>query len=337
MLTEAIHPQLKEFWLEVLNALEATAHKAEGRTPLQELCLAFHNEDPDRYMTRFLRARQSDVQAAVAMATASIAWRMEFGVFDLLKAGEDGIVPEPSGFIRSEFYLSGYDKHGRLVSYVHVGLHDPKTLEPHSAQLQTVYMLELGSLVKAKREELGTIVFDLRGFSMANMNWSGLKFLVKNSQDNYPERLGLCLIVGAPWVFQGVWKLIKALLDPVVASKIQFVNCENISDFIEPDQLVKRCGGQVPDFEYLPVTEETRKRFADFQEDTAGKEAAWSTYNKASEKFIAETRKWCADEQNDRAAAVTELEAAYVSLVPYIRPASLYHRNGLLTEPQILK
>lgn len=48
-----------------------------------------------------------------------------------------------------------------------------------------------------------TIVFDMTGFSMANMDYTPVKFMIKCFEANYPESLGTVLINNAPWVFQG--------------------------------------------------------------------------------------------------------------------------------------
>ena len=42
-------------------------------------------------------------------------------------------------------------------------------------------------------------------------------------QDNYPENLGKCLIINAPWVFSGGWKIITPVLDSNTRSKISII------------------------------------------------------------------------------------------------------------------
>lgn len=50
-----------------------------------------------------------------------------------------------------------------------------------------------------------TIVFDMTGFSMANMDYTPVKFMVKCFEANYPECLGAVLVHKAPWIFQGMF------------------------------------------------------------------------------------------------------------------------------------
>jgi hypothetical protein len=48
------------------------------------------------------------------------------------------------------------------------------------------------------------IVFDMTGFSMANMDYTPVKFMIKCFEANYPESLGAVLVHKAPWLFQGM-------------------------------------------------------------------------------------------------------------------------------------
>lgn len=75
------------------------------------------------------------------------------------------------------------------------------------------------------RGALQTIMFDMTGFSMANMvrlhvvcivrdehqvltvppqDYTPVKFMIKCFEANYPESLGAVLVHKAPWVFQGL-------------------------------------------------------------------------------------------------------------------------------------
>lgn len=42
----------------------------------------------------------------------------------------------------------------------------------------------------------------MTGFTLANMDYVPLKFIIKCFEANYPESLGVILIHNAPWVFK---------------------------------------------------------------------------------------------------------------------------------------
>jgi hypothetical protein len=44
----------------------------------------------------------------------------------------------------------------------------------------------------------------MTGFSMANMDYTPVKFMIKCFEANYPESLGAVLVHNAPWIFQGM-------------------------------------------------------------------------------------------------------------------------------------
>lgn len=58
------------------------------------------------------------------------------------------------------------------------------------------------------------------------------------TQDNYPESLGQLRIVNAPWVFTGVWAIIKVWLDEKTRNKISLVGGnykEELLKYIDED------------------------------------------------------------------------------------------------------
>ena len=80
---------------------------------------------------------------------------------------------------------------------------------------------------------------------MANMDYTPVKFMIKVFEANYPESLGAVLVHQAPWVFQGIWSVIKGWLDPVVASKVRFTkNAQDLSQFIDAKHIPKDLGGE---------------------------------------------------------------------------------------------
>src|ERR1700761_1175718 len=90
----------------------------------------------------------------------------------------------------------------------------------------------------------------MTNFTLANMDYTPVKFMIKCFEANYPESLGSVLIHKAPWIFSSIWNIIKGWLDPVVASKIHFTkNREDLEEFIAPERLPKELEGD-EDWEY---------------------------------------------------------------------------------------
>ncbi|KAF9944018.1 hypothetical protein BGZ70_005147, partial [Mortierella alpina] len=196
-----------------------------------------------------------------------------------------------------------------------------------------------GRLMIQPPVETACLIFDMTGFSLSNMDYNFVKFLVQCFEAYYPESLGVLVIHKAPFVFWGVWKIIEPWLDPVVASKIRFTrNDKELTDIIDADKLpVKYDGGKDQyTYKYIPVAAGENDRM----KDTETKERLLEEWKAIMWKFEALTREWIACKKpetvNPRSEEVIEeerlnvtkdLRVAYFKLDPYIRARNLYHRS----------
>lgn len=151
----------------------------------------------------------------------------------------------------------------------------------------------------------------------------------------YPESLGILLIHKAPWVFPQVWKLITPLLDPVVASKIQFTKTDqDLKNFIPQEHIIEELGGGDKwKYEYIPPTEEDNYKM----KDEIKKKELMEIRTKLEHDFENINKKWIEgpdDEQiiNERNQLKARLRKAQLDLDPYIRPKTYYHRVGILDD-----
>jgi len=87
------------------------------------------------------------------------------------------------------------------------------------------------------------VVFDLGGFSLKNMDYQFMKFMIGILQNYYPDSMGQCLILNSPWLFSGCWLILKRWIDPVSQQKIRFVSQQELLEFIEKDQIPTLYGG----------------------------------------------------------------------------------------------
>lgn len=171
----------------------------------------------------------------------------------------------------------------------------------------------------------------MTGFSMSNMDYTPVKFMIKCFEANYPESLGSVLVYKAPWVFSGIWKIIRGWLDPVVASKIHFCsNVDELSEFIPRKNISKELGGD-EDWEYTYV--EPREGENDKMKDLASRDRIESERRALVEKYQTETVKWAKGEAGSaeqRAILRKELLENYWTLDPFVRARTLYDRIGVI-------
>ncbi|XP_019621718.1 PREDICTED: CRAL-TRIO domain-containing protein C589.09, mitochondrial-like [Branchiostoma belcheri] len=190
---------------------------------------------PDKALRRFLRAHLT-VPEAHKVYVKCEKWRQKYGV--------ENIKPEDPA-IQSELatgkgiILEERDKMGRPIILVTVHLHDTKNRDMDVLTKFTVYMLETLSNMSDQGEiDNICVLFDMKDFSLRNMDYQFVKTLIMLLQRYFPERLGVCLIVNAPTLFSGCWLIIRPWLDERTRKKVAFVYSEEeLSEYIGVDAL----------------------------------------------------------------------------------------------------
>eukprot|EP00667_Euglena_gracilis_P015778 EG_transcript_16452 len=176
----------------------------------------------DACLYRYLRARQLNVDKAMAMLENSLKWRQEFGVGKIMTENMDDI--RYLGQVGCN-YVHGKDQLGRPVIYMkpRVQLKDPGTQRQQMRHL--VYTLERAIWSMENDVEKYVLLIDFNGYSMRTApNISTQRETMSILQDQYPERLGLAVFVDAPFLFHQTFKLLRPFVDPVTAQKLVFTS-----------------------------------------------------------------------------------------------------------------
>lgn len=176
-------------------------------------------------------------------------------------------------------------------------------------------------------------------FSMANMDYTPVKFMIKVFEANYPESLGAVLVHKAPWVFQGIWSIIKGWLDPVVAAKVNFTkNAAELEQFIDPNHIPKSLGGK-EEWEYSYVEANPNENAA--MRDVGRRQQVETERAKMVKDYEAATVEWIRSPdgsalQGRRLQIAEALRHNYWKLDPFVRARSLYDRTGTIRQGGVL-
>ncbi|KAI9804155.1 MAG: hypothetical protein M1825_001557 [Sarcosagium campestre] len=329
----------------------------------EELRAAFwtmlKHDHPDALLLRFLRARKWDIEKALVMLISTMHWRAnEMHVDDdIMRIGESGALNsslaatgtakvEGEEFLNQlrlgKSFLHGVDKTGRPVCIVRVRLHKQGDQSEKTVERYTVYVIETARLLLRGPIDTAAIIFDMTGFSLANMDYQPVKFMIKCFEANYPESLGVVLVHKAPWVFQGIWNIIKGWLDPVVASKINFTkSVEDLEQFIPRSQILKELGGE-EDWTYNFIEPGTKEDIQMSDSSTqsaiqAERDAMVTKFEKMTIAWInARDSKPSNDVKLERDIIAKALAENYWKIDPYTRARSLYDRIGVIKSGGLL-
>ncbi len=102
--------------------------------------------------------------------------------------------------------------------------------------------------------ETVTAVIDVNHMSLSHVNsdfYSTLKGIANIDSSQYPETMGRVFIINTPSAFPIAWAVMKAFLDPVVASKIHIYSSESVwkpklFDYIGEENIPSTYGGKAP-------------------------------------------------------------------------------------------
>ncbi|XP_028397897.1 CRAL-TRIO domain-containing protein C589.09, mitochondrial-like [Dendronephthya gigantea] len=221
-------------------SVSPATYKEEDFIELKERMQLLFNADPSQLQTdaclkRFLKAFLT-VEDAFEGLVKYVKWRKEYGV-ETLNSTHPDIQSELS---TGKVLLPGFmDKAGRPTVLAYARLHDASTRDLDQLTRFTVYIIETAT-AKCDESVIDNIcfLFDLKEFSLNNMDYGFVKQLIWLLSRRYPERLGKCLILNAPFIFSGCWLVIKLWLNEVTRSKIIFIRDKNhLEEYIDQEYI----------------------------------------------------------------------------------------------------
>lgn len=166
------------------------------------------------------------------------------------------------------------------------------------------------------------------------MDYTPVKFMIKCFEANYPESLGSVLVYKSPWIFQGIWKIIRGWLDPVVAAKVHFCDDESqLSQYVDRKHIPKEMGGDEQwEYQYVEPRAGEDDRMKDVgkrEELVKERKGFWEEYEKLTVGWVKEGAQGAKEE---RGRLADKLRENYWRLDPYVRGRSLYDRIGMINE-----
>jgi len=210
------------------------------------------------YFLRFLRARNFDLEKTYHMFYNCEKWRKDNKIDDIYK---NFTFPELSKVekIYPKFYHN-VDRLGRPIYVEQFGRFNIKKLFECTTEerLLKFFILdyETGlhqrfpscSNAAGHHVETGLTIMDLKDVSLFQFSkcFNFIKKTSKIASDYYPECMGNLFVINTPKAFTMCWKLIKGILDPVTAEKIQILgkNYDKVLlKYAAPENLPKMYGG----------------------------------------------------------------------------------------------
>ncbi len=303
-----------------------------GQNPLSiEFFDQLGAEDPDTLLLRFLRARKWILIEAAVMLLDTLYWHRNFGVGKLMRQGESAVMQYL--LTCGKHYSWNVDHKGRLAIWITSRLHDKnrQTLQQNLEAL--VYLVEQARRMMAPGTESVSLVFDLADAPLSSLDLPSIQGDIHVLQNYYPECLGACYVVDAPWLFHGLYRVVKGFLDPAVVAKINLIDSSELVKFIHPSMVPKRYAGGCDAVEYLhSVDPESGNKRINEVPNSEALESKLKALQLLLLQMTVEQKPCDAfDPEGVRAAIRTDLEEISLKWENSQLPPTHHHRCGVLS------
>ncbi|OJT12451.1 Phosphatidylinositol transfer protein sfh5 [Trametes pubescens] len=206
-------------------------------------------------LAKFVRARELNVAAAQEMLVATLRWRDEFKIGEIMKEEFDADVFGRLGRV------FGKDKEGRPVTYnLYGAVKDMKAVfgdVQRFIRWRVQFMEQSIELLDFETVDQMVQIHDYEGVSMTQRDASqkaAAKEATNIFQNHYPEFLSRKFFINVPTLLTWIFWLFKPLISAATLAKMSVVGSgaktigAELSQVIPVDELPKRYGGKAEDF-----------------------------------------------------------------------------------------
>lgn len=226
----------------------------------RQFITCLRNDLPDNLLLRYASKKNFRVVPTIEMVAKTLSWRGKLHPVDSWTLSGDS---EPSlhkekpefvdAFKNGQAYVRGRDRKGFPICFIQVKRHVRSACPDRDFErVVCVYIEWIRLMLTAYKNDSDacTIVFDMTGMSLRNLDFAFVRFIIAVLEHKYPECISSMVIHNAPYVFFIFWKLIKSWLSPELTALINFTRTyEELEKHISPENIPTRLGGK-DDFEY---------------------------------------------------------------------------------------
>ena len=233
---EDVTPEQAKMCERLRDEARREAGKAWEARGFAEVLAEFCDEEAAR---RVLVARQWNYDNAKKQMMGLLAWRLEKTPWVKPFSASPACNPNPLGLCQR---IIGFDVVGRPVIYLAFSQGHDRWNVQNNVEHMLLALEAAARLMKRRFHEgltsdaaaqLTVWVLDFIGFGFWDQNPNSA-VQTGYMMANYPEMLGLCVLLDAPGLFQATWKLVSAVIDDRVRQKVMFVGLSEMEKQLTP-------------------------------------------------------------------------------------------------------
>lgn len=238
-------PELVQELRQLINQkIEAGLPNLDGSSP--------HPADVERirddtWLAKFIEHHEGDIKLALNMMVECLVWRKTNEVSDI---GESNI--NMSYMEEGLFFPRCEDKDGCRVFIFKSKKHSKGSRDSEELKRCVLYWLE--RLERVEKHTKITMLFDMDGTGLSNMDMDFTKYLINLFKYYYPDFLNYIIVYEMPWVLKAAFNAIKLLMPPKAVAKMQFLGKNDIKNYL-PLNTALTCFGGDDDYVYSFISE----------------------------------------------------------------------------------
>ena len=243
-------------------------------------------QDLDVYR-RYLVARQWNLKAAETQLLATIEWRQQDSTLNLQFHQSPLASQNPYAM---SMRIIGVDKDGRPICFTSFAQSNDRWNVDANIAHMTLLMESCCQMIYNRLRLNGTtnnnetassrqwiFVIDFDGFAMKDAANPKSGVLTAKLLQNYPELMNMVILLNSPYLFSGMYALIKPFLDDRVKSKINFVSGRTKTK-VFTEELQRRLGENAVNWIWDEIQDNYMK-----QKSSAEKKQYWIPPNSKSQ------------------------------------------------------
>jgi hypothetical protein len=208
----------------------------------------------DEFRGKFVECREMDIQRFLDQAEGSskiamknfdahLKWRASLPSMAEMRTQAEVELK------KGKVYVHGKTKSGLPIMWWETGRNDPKVRDIEVATTAALYVAlhmeqELdATLVDGKPGKFCFVVDRVNNVTDLPL----VLKIVKSFQENFPERLGVCFIVPAPFIYRATFNVVKPFLSEKTRSATKMLsNCSELQQYIDLEHIPTRMEGKDP-------------------------------------------------------------------------------------------
>ncbi|XP_028406093.1 motile sperm domain-containing protein 2-like [Dendronephthya gigantea] len=200
----------------------------------------------DYFVVQFINPKQGNIEKAHKLMTDALKWRKSFGINDLTEKD----IPEE--ILRSGvMYVHGKDKTGALTVFHRLKHYTYKGNKEMQLGYQRMAALRYEQYQRENPGGKITNVTSCEDVKLLQVDMDTNKLMINSLTTYYPDILEHMYILHYTKVFEALWKITKVLLGPI-AKKFAFISNEELTTYIDKENLPVEFGGPSYVYEYHP-------------------------------------------------------------------------------------